>query len=120
MVTVGGWYYFTQTSPDAAYITIRRARSITSLAAAPKTVVWRDGGAGSPCCEWWAPELHFIDGAWYICTTADNGNNDNHRLQVLQARDPLGPYTYKGQLTTPGNTGRSTRHGCGCPASDST
>ena len=97
-----GWYYFTQSSPDTTYSTIRRARSIKSLAAAAKTVVWRGGEAGSPCCEWWAPELHYIDGAWYIYTTADNGNNDNHRLQVLQASGPLGPYTYKGQLTTPG------------------
>lgn len=103
VVTDHGWYYFTQTSPDSTYITIRRARSIKSLAAAPKTVVWRGGQAGSPCCEWWAPELHFVDGAWYIYTTADNGNNDNHRLQVLRASDPLGPYTYMGQLTTPGN-----------------
>lgn len=103
VVTADGWYYFTQSSPDQTYITIRRARSIKSLAAAPKTVVWRGGETGSPCCQWWAPELHFIDGAWYIYTTADNGNNNNHRLQVLQAHDPLGPYTYKGQLTTPGN-----------------
>ena len=102
VVVSGGWYYFTQTSPDASYITIRRARSIKTLAAAPKTVVWRGGSAGSPCCEWWAPELHHIGGAWYIYTAADNGSNDNHRLQVLQARGPLGPYTYKGQLTTPG------------------
>jgi GH43 family beta-xylosidase len=102
VVTYQGWYYFTQTSPDSKYITIRRARSIKSLAAAQKTVVWRGGQAGSPCCEWWAPELHHVNGAWYIYTTADNGNNDNHRLQVLRASDPLGPYTYKGQLTTPG------------------
>jgi GH43 family beta-xylosidase len=103
VVTAGRWYYFTQTSPDWTYITIRRARSIKSLAAAPKTVVWHGGDAGSPCCQWWAPELHFIDGTWYIYTAADNGNNDNHRLQVLQAGKPLGPYAYKGQLTTPGN-----------------
>lgn len=103
VVTFNGWYYFTQTSPDSTYITIRRARSIKSLAAAPKTVVWRGGQAGSPCCEWWAPELHFIGGTWYIYTTADDGNNNNHRLQVLQASSPLGPYTYKGQLSTPGN-----------------
>lgn len=103
VVTYHGWYYFTQTSPDSTYITIRRARSIKSLAAATKTVVWRGSEAGSPCCEWWAPELHFVDGKWYIYTTADNGNNNNHRLQVLQASSPLGPYTYMGQLTTPGN-----------------
>jgi GH43 family beta-xylosidase len=103
VLTYHGWYYYTQTSPDFTYITVRRARSIKSLAAAVKTVVWRGGRAGSPCCEWWAPELHHIGAAWYIYTTADNGNNDNHRLQVLKASDPLGPYTYKGQLTTPGN-----------------
>jgi hypothetical protein len=40
---------------------------------------------------------------------ADDGNNNNHRLQIVQATDPLGPYTYKGQLTTPGATGLSTR-----------
>jgi len=103
LVTFGRWYYFTQTSPDWTYITIRRARSIKSLAAAPKTVVWHGGEAGSPCCQWWAPELSFINGMWYIYTTADDGKGKNHRLQVLQASDPLGPYTYKGQLTTPGN-----------------
>src|SRR5271169_1238472 len=31
LVTSGRWYYFTQTSPDWTYITIRRARSIKSL-----------------------------------------------------------------------------------------
>lgn len=103
LVTLGRWYYFTQTSPDWTYITIRRARSIKSLAAAPKTVVWRGGEAGSPCCQWWAPELSFINGLWYIYTTADDGKGRNHRLQVLRASNPLGPYTYKGQLTTPGN-----------------
>jgi GH43 family beta-xylosidase len=103
VTVVNGWYYLTQSSPDTSYITIRRSRSIKSLAAAPKHVVWRGGQAGSPCCEWWAPELHALNGRWYIYTTADNGNNNNHRLQVLQARHPLGPYTYKGQLTTPGD-----------------
>jgi GH43 family beta-xylosidase len=103
IVTFDHWYYFTQTSPDWTYLTIRRARSIKSLAAAPKTVVWHGGEAGSPCCGWWAPELSLINGMWYIYSTADDGMGRNHRLQVLQASDPLGPYTYKGQLTTPGN-----------------
>ena len=47
VVTAGGWYYFTPTRPMRTYITIRRARSVKSLAAAPKTVVWRGGEAGS-------------------------------------------------------------------------
>lgn len=103
VLTDGGWYYYTQSSPDTKSISIRRSRSIKSLAASVRHLVWHGGRAGSPCCQWWAPELHVINHRWYIYTTADNGTNDNHRLQVLEARTPLGPYTYKGQLTTPGD-----------------
>src|ERR1700759_3105855 len=102
VLTYQGWYYFTQSAPDAKSITIRRSRSIKSLAAAPKAVVWQAGQAGSPCCDWWAPELPHSGSSWSIYTTADDGNNDNHRLQVLQAAGPLGPYAYKGQPDTPG------------------
>jgi GH43 family beta-xylosidase len=104
VTTYRGWYYLVQSSPDTSYITVRRSRSIKSLAASVRHVVWRGGRAGSPCCEWWAPELHAVNGRWYIYTTADNGTNENHRLQVLAARSPLGPYLYKGQLNTPGST----------------
>src|SRR6201986_2467571 len=37
VLTDQGWYCFPQTSPDSKTITIRRSRSIKSLAAAPKT-----------------------------------------------------------------------------------
>src|SRR5581483_10422097 len=104
VTVVNGWYYLVQSSPDTSYITVRRSRSIKSLAAAVKHVVWRGGRSGTPCCEWWAPELHALSGRWYIYTTADDGNNDNHRLQVLSAGSPLGPYSYKGELATPGDT----------------
>ena len=43
VLTYHGWYYFTQLSPDGKNITIRQARSIKSLAAAPKTTVWTGG-----------------------------------------------------------------------------
>jgi GH43 family beta-xylosidase len=103
VTTYRGWYYLVQSSPDSRYITVRRSRSIKSLAASVKHVVWRGGRAGSPCCQWWAPEVRAINGRWFIYTTADGGNNDGHRLEVLAARAPLGPYTYRGQLSTPGN-----------------
>lgn len=98
-----GWYYFTQSSPDATQITIRRSRSIKTLAAAQRVVVWTGGLRSSPCCDWWAPELHRIEGRWYIYTAADDGVNADHRLQVLEAAQPLGPYRYVGELSTPGN-----------------
>ena len=103
VVFFDGWYYFTQTSSSATYLTIRRSRSIKSLAAADQKIVWVGGERGSPGFDWWAPELHRIDGKWYIYAAADQGSNVTHRLQVLQAAQPLGPYRYLGQLTTPGD-----------------
>ena len=97
-------YYLVQSGP-ANIITVRRARSLLSLAAATRRPIWQGGRAGSPCCGWWAPELHLIDGHWFIYAAADPGTNAGHRLQVLEStsRSPLGPYTYRGALTTPGN-----------------
>jgi GH43 family beta-xylosidase len=40
----------------------------------------------------WAPELHHVDGLWYIFYAASDGNNKNHRNYVLQAPHPFGPY----------------------------
>lgn len=63
--------------------------------------------------ELWAPELHFIDGHWYIYFTAydgeavDNtawngctGTPSNHRMYVLESEDEnaFGKYTFKGQI----------------------
>lgn len=98
-----GWYYFTQSVPGEQRITVRRARSLLYLAAAPAEVVWKGARQGSPCCQLWAPELHQIGGRWYIYFAADNGSNHNHRLYVIQARRPRGPYRSKGELATPQN-----------------
>lgn len=53
--------------------------------------------------EVWAPEIHYLDGSWYIYTCADDGNNANHRVIVLKAEsdDPLGAYKLAAELDTP-------------------
>ena len=55
--------------------------------------------------EYWAPELHYIDGAWYIYVAADNGNNETHRMYVLKgtSQDPTEPFEMVGQITDPSN-----------------
>ncbi len=52
----------------------------------------------------WAPEIHYLDGKWYIYTCADDGDNANHRVIVLKADtdDPLGSYHQAAVLKTPG------------------
>lgn len=102
VVHTGQSYYFVQTLPGPAQqIAIRSSRSLRSLGAAPYHVVWQGGQDGSPCCAWWAPELHQLGGKWYIYAAATDGPATNRRMQVLQADDPLGPYTYKGELQLP-------------------
>ncbi len=55
--------------------------------------------------EYWAPELHYINGEWYIYIAADDGQNENHRMYVLKgtSQDPTEPFEFVGQITDPSN-----------------
>ncbi|KAK0702237.1 glycosyl hydrolases family 43-domain-containing protein [Lasiosphaeris hirsuta] len=61
-----GWYYFTATVPEFDKIVLRRAQSIQALASAPETTIWKRKASGVGSGQVWAPELHYIDGKWYI------------------------------------------------------
>lgn len=61
-----GYYYFTYSCPEYDRIELRRAWSIKALAAARPCTIWRKHARGQMSYHIWAPELHFIDGAWYI------------------------------------------------------
>ncbi len=51
--------------------------------------------------EIWAPELHNINGEWYIYFAGDDGDNYNHRMFVLKSSDrtPMGQYELLGMIT---------------------
>ncbi|MCA9235257.1 MAG: family 43 glycosylhydrolase, partial [Planctomycetales bacterium] len=70
-------------------------------------VVWDPPGGLSYSGQIWAPELHRLDGKWYIYVAASDGNNFNHRMHVLERddADPFGQFVYKGQIAT-GNAGQ--------------
>jgi GH43 family beta-xylosidase len=52
-------------------------------------IVWAQVGEH----QIWAPELHRIDGLWYIYYSSSDGKNVNHRTKVLgAAMNPFGPY----------------------------
>lgn len=47
----------------------------------------------------WAPELHQINGLWFIYYAASNGDNKNHRMKVIgAATDPFGPYNFSERI----------------------
>ena len=103
-----GWYYFTASVPGYRYIELRRARSLEGLAAAPPKAVWTHHAAGEMSSNIWAPEIHYLEGKWYIYFAAsDKGADENgvydHRTYVLEnsSSNPLdGAFTEKTKLAT--------------------
>lgn len=65
-----GYYYFTGSMPQYDCIELRRAKSLNELLTADSKVVWRKHTTGEMGSHIWAPELHYIDGVWYIYFTA--------------------------------------------------
>lgn len=97
-----GFYYYTNTT--GKNITIWKTKSIPELKSADKKVVFEPTGKGDYAKDFWAPEIHFLKGCWYIYFAANTETNSGHRLWVLQnsSKDPLkGKWIMKGKLTTP-------------------
>jgi GH43 family beta-xylosidase len=81
-------------------ISIQVSDRLTQLG--PKHIVWTAPATGLASREIWAPELHKLDGRWYVYFAASDGQNKNHKMWVLQSQgtDPLGPYSLHGPLYT--------------------
>ncbi|HEY0661677.1 MAG TPA: glycoside hydrolase family 43 protein [Lysobacter sp.] len=117
IVRDGAVYYYMSTRGDR--LTIRKTADLTRLADAPETVVWRPPASGANAQSIWAPELHRIDGKWYLYfTAAASGHDDDaHRgIFVLEnaGDDPTrGKWIDRGQLKTehPGIDGTTFVHG---------
>ncbi|MET9225729.1 family 43 glycosylhydrolase [Lentzea sp. NPDC003310] len=103
-----GFYYFTATVPEYDRIVLRRATTIQGLASAPETVIWRKHSSGEMAAHIWAPEIHFVNGRWYVYFAA--GRSDDIwriRMYVLESSsaNPLsGTWTERGRITTPWDT----------------
>ncbi len=74
MLHTDGQYYFTATAAEWDRIELRRTRDLNALSSAEMKVVWRKHGAGPMSAHIWAPEVHFIDGKWYIYFTASRSD----------------------------------------------
>jgi len=116
IVRDGDTYYYMGTHGDR--LAIRKTTDLAHLAQAPETTVWRPPAIGPNAISIWAPELHRIDGRWYIYyTAAESGHDDDdHRgIFVLEnaSDDPTrGTWTDRGRLATrhPGIDGTTFVH----------
>jgi GH43 family beta-xylosidase len=99
-----GFYYFMGTVPEYDRLVLRRARTIAELPAAEEKVIWRKHATGPMGAHIWAPELHRLDGKWYIYFAAGEAEKIwNIRLYVLEnaSANPLeGEWIERGQLRT--------------------
>lgn len=109
-----GWYYYMVTG-NGFYVA--KSRELERVNSNPVSVFnmsdLKDGENFSIVKELWAPELHFIDGFWYIYFTAYDGETvdssasngctgtaKNHRMYVLKSKtdDAQGEYEFMGQI----------------------
>lgn len=92
-----GVYYYCYSRGNG--VGIRHSENIEDLLTAEESVAYTAPGGTMYSGEYWAPELHFIDGAWYIYVAADDGRNENHRMYVFKSDDPLGEFELLGKVT---------------------
>ncbi|MCD8270233.1 MAG: glycoside hydrolase family 43 protein [Parabacteroides sp.] len=93
-------YYYVNTSQDC--IVLKRTKDITDLRNAESKTVWRPDQP-SYAKDVWAPEIHFLNGKWYLLFAADDGNTDNHQLYCAEntSADPFkGEFKMKGRVST--------------------
>ncbi len=87
-----GSYYFTASLPAYDGIALRRAAGLEELAQAEEVMIWKKHASGPMSEHVWAPELHYLEGKWYIYFAAGEAENIwNIRPYVLecQGSDPL-------------------------------
>lgn len=98
---IGDRYFYCESSSEGIFL--RVAADFLELDRAPRQRVWTPPRSGPCSRNVWAPELHVLDGRYFIYFAADDGANANHRMWVLASeRGPLGPYRLQGMLETGG------------------
>lgn len=97
-----GVYYFTASVPEYDRIVLRKADFFEGLPKAEEVTVWEKHSEGIMSIHIWAPEIHYINGAWYIYYAA--GEKDDIwaiRPYVLECKhiDPIkGEWHELGQM----------------------
>jgi GH43 family beta-xylosidase len=104
MLHTDGQYYFTATVPEYDRIEIRRTGDLNRLASAETKVIWRKHASGPMSHHIWAPEIHHIEGRWYIYFTSSPANDiweiRPHAL-VNESADPFkGEWKEAGRILT--------------------
>jgi len=99
VIQQNGMYYFTYT--QGSKLVLYATKYMSELAAAERFDAWIPPSGMPYSKNIWAPEMHQINGKWYIYFAADDGGNANHRMYVVEnsSEDPLqGEWVFKGKV----------------------
>lgn len=98
-----GQYLYTRTV--GGDVRLARNADLTKIGSTTSQVLFDPPATTAYGNNIWAPELHRLNGKWYMYFAADDGTDANHRMYVLEgnSQDPQGTYTFKGQISIPSN-----------------
>lgn len=90
--------------PEYDRIELRRSKTIQGLGTVAAKVIWEKHEDGPMSKHVWAPEIHFIEGVWYICFAAGTvASPFDHRIYLLEnnSENPMeGSWKEMGQIKT--------------------
>lgn len=104
-----GYYYFTASVPEYDRIEIRRAKTINGLHGTSELInAWYKPDTGPYSDLIWAPELHFVQGAWYVYFAAAPSREIKeglfqHRMYAISNKNanPItDEWVFEGQIET--------------------
>jgi GH43 family beta-xylosidase len=99
-----GYYYYTNTVGDR--ISLWKTRNLHNVRESKPVTVWTPPERGPNSKAIWAPELHYLDGKWYLYYTATDVQNDSDASRYVfvlenDSPDPLsGKWVDKGKVNT--------------------
>ena len=84
-----GTYYFTASVPEYDKIILRKSQTLEGLKNAEEVEIWHKHESGEMSKHIWAPELHFLDGRFYIYFAAGR-EEDKWKIRpyVLECQGP--------------------------------
>lgn len=100
------FYCFTD-APHNRKLFVASSKTISGLSNAPAMCVWQAPEDGPYAGHYWAPELHMIEGKWYIYVAAGKRRSEeealysSQRIHVFAAisSNPQGEYRYVGKIS---------------------
>lgn len=97
-----GTYYFTASVPEYDRIVLRHADTLGGLSDAGETAIWHKHHSGPMSRHIWAPEIHYLDGTWYVYFAGGEADRPwKIRPYVLECtgQDPMkDPWVERGKM----------------------